>query len=139
MRAGAPAGLGSAALHLRAWCARFAGQPGGSPPTYLMPASSLCITRRLPPAGRYHLFLHELQFVADFVAICCRIFMLAQGESLPLAGTVSQLMEILTSAGIGNRPVVFVCHRRNTMFCYCQSSADHHFTAKNAAAWAASW
>ena len=34
-----------------------------------------------------------------------------QGESLPLWGTVGQLMDQLTAAGVGERPVVFVCHR----------------------------
>ncbi|CAK0785443.1 hypothetical protein CVIRNUC_008652 [Coccomyxa viridis] len=33
-----------------------------------------------------------------------------EGESLPLWGTVGQLMDQLTAAGIGERPVVFVCH-----------------------------
>lgn len=34
-----------------------------------------------------------------------------QGESLPLRGTVGQLMDKLASAGVGQRPVVFICHR----------------------------
>lgn len=34
-----------------------------------------------------------------------------QGQSLPLWGTVGQLMDQLTAAGVGQRPVVFVCHR----------------------------
>lgn len=34
-----------------------------------------------------------------------------QGESLPLWGTVEQLTDRLTAAGIGQRPVVFVAHR----------------------------
>jgi len=38
-----------------------------------------------------------------------------QGESLPLWGTVGQLMDQLTAAGVGERPVVFVCHR----WAYC--------------------
>lgn len=37
--------------------------------------------------------------------------MRVQGESLPLWGTVGQLMDQLTAAGVGERPVVFVCHR----------------------------
>ena len=35
----------------------------------------------------------------------------AQGESLPLWGTVEQLTDRLTAAGIGQRPVVFIAHR----------------------------
>lgn len=34
-----------------------------------------------------------------------------QGQSLPLWGTVGQLMDQLTAAGVGQRPVIFVCHR----------------------------
>jgi len=33
-----------------------------------------------------------------------------EGESLPLAGTVSRLADRLVAAGVGGRPVVFVCH-----------------------------
>jgi len=33
-----------------------------------------------------------------------------EGESLPLAGTVSRLADRLVAAGVGDRPVVFVCH-----------------------------
>ncbi|CAL8471570.1 g11112 [Coccomyxa elongata] len=33
-----------------------------------------------------------------------------EGQSLPLWGTVGQLMDQLTAAGVGQRPVVFVCH-----------------------------
>ncbi len=33
-----------------------------------------------------------------------------EGESLPLWGTVGQLLDRLTAAGVGGRPVVFVCH-----------------------------
>ncbi|KAK9828200.1 hypothetical protein WJX74_002764 [Apatococcus lobatus] len=33
-----------------------------------------------------------------------------QGESLPVRGTVEQLLDRLTAAGVGQRPVVFVCH-----------------------------
>lgn len=33
-----------------------------------------------------------------------------EGESLPLWGTVGQLLDRLTAAGVGARPVVFVCH-----------------------------
>ena len=36
-----------------------------------------------------------------------------QGESLPVRGTVEQLLDRLTAAGVGQRPVVFVCHRYN--------------------------
>lgn len=35
----------------------------------------------------------------------------AQGESLPFRHTVHQLMEKLAAAGVGQRPVIFVCHR----------------------------
>lgn len=38
-----------------------------------------------------------------------------QGESLPLWGTVEQLIDGLTAAGIGQRPVVFVSHRSGPM------------------------
>ena len=34
-----------------------------------------------------------------------------QGESLPFQHTVAQLMEKLAAAGVGQRPVIFVCHR----------------------------
>lgn len=34
-----------------------------------------------------------------------------QGESLPFRHTVHQLMEKLAAAGVGQRPVIFVCHR----------------------------
>ena len=34
-----------------------------------------------------------------------------QGESLPLWGTVGQITDQLTAAGVGQRPTVFVCHR----------------------------
>jgi hypothetical protein len=33
-----------------------------------------------------------------------------EGESLPLYGTVNHLAEKLVAAGIGSRPVIFVCH-----------------------------
>ena len=42
--------------------------------------------------------------------------MRVQGESLPLWGTVGQLMDQLTAAGVGERPVVFVCHRHAIPF-----------------------
>lgn len=33
-----------------------------------------------------------------------------QGESLPMHGMVGQLMDRLTAAGVGSRPVIFVTH-----------------------------
>lgn len=33
-----------------------------------------------------------------------------QGQSLPVWGTVGQLLDSLAAAGVGQRPVVFVCH-----------------------------
>jgi protein SERAC1 len=33
-----------------------------------------------------------------------------QGESLPVSGMVEQLMDRLIAAGVGDRPVVFICH-----------------------------
>lgn len=37
---------------------------------------------------------------------CC-----VKGESLPMRGTIGQLQERLAAAGVGHRPVIFVCHR----------------------------
>jgi len=34
-----------------------------------------------------------------------------QGDSLPLRGTVGQLMDKLAAAGVGTRPTIYVCHR----------------------------
>lgn len=34
-----------------------------------------------------------------------------QGESLPLRGTVGQLMDKLAAAGVGHRPTIYICHR----------------------------
>lgn len=39
------------------------------------------------------------------------IMNILQGESLPFRHTVHQLMEKLAAAGVGQRPVIFVCHR----------------------------
>lgn len=35
----------------------------------------------------------------------------AQAESMPLHGTVGQLLNRLIAAGVGQRPVIFVTHR----------------------------
>lgn len=39
----------------------------------------------------------------------------AKGSSLPLMATVGQLMDRLIAAGVGERPVIFVCHRCATV------------------------
>ncbi len=44
------------------------------------------------------------------IAVSTRLGML-QGSSLPIRATVGQLMDRLTAAGVGERPVIFVAHR----------------------------
>lgn len=39
------------------------------------------------------------------------VLVAAQAESMPLHGTVGQLLNRLIAAGIGQRPVIFVTHR----------------------------
>lgn len=39
------------------------------------------------------------------------VMLATQAESMPLHGTVGQLLNRLIAAGIGQRPVIFVTHR----------------------------
>ncbi len=70
------------------------------------------IRRRLPFAYCVHSCIHcntrecRPAFNAQIIKTSCM-----QGESLPVRGTVEQLLDRLTAAGVGQRPVVFVCHR----------------------------
>ena len=68
----------------------------------LLPAAEL-----LPalPAVCCYLPSPRQQFISQHPACC------AQGESLPMRGTIGQLQERLAAAGVGHRPVIFVCHR----------------------------
>jgi hypothetical protein len=61
---------------------------------------------------------HQLQacnaFQATLDAPChhpdCPFCACPTGESLPLPHTVARVMDKLLAAGVGDRPVVFVCH-----------------------------
>ena len=70
---------------------------------------------------RPHVDIMQLDSMNDAHVRHCQL----QGESLPLWGTVGQIMDQLTAAGVGQRPTVFVCHRCS---CQCKMSRVSHRT-----------
>jgi hypothetical protein len=71
------------------------------PPPWCLPGYASCVA--LPPLSAC--WPATLPACPPLSAACL------QGESLPFQHTVAQLMEKLAAAGVGQRPVIFVCHR----------------------------
>ena len=80
--------------HPRPW------RPSAAMLLVLHPPSSACPC--LPPSAA----------LPACLLFCLPLLPALQGESLPFQHTVAQLMEKLAAAGVGQRPVIFVCHRR---------------------------